>query len=189
MSDGPHRSLQMRKGWKKLAERGDGKLHTPEQVCEAIPLALGDDWREERCDDFMREAKRVLIGTGQNALFEPSKDDTLEALKKLPGSGYPFRRVLLDSIAQAVDDGHTGEGALVKGTTDALAIRCGAGLRQVEEHYLRTSSERRATHVRIRIEDGTSRADLNAIARQFCKLEKSSTPKTFDGLDEGVSIR
>jgi hypothetical protein len=189
MSDGPHRSLQMRKGWKKLAERGDGRLHTPEQVCEAVPLALGDDWREERCDDFMREAKRVLIGTGQNVLFEPSKDDTLEALKRLRGSGHPFRRVLLDSIVQAVEDGHTGEGALVKGTTDALAIRSGPGLRQVEEHYLRRSSERRAAHVRTRIEDGTSRVDFNAIARQFCKLDTPSAPKKFDGLDEGVSIR
>jgi hypothetical protein len=36
----------MRKGWKKLAERGDGKLHTAEQVRDAVPLALADDWRE-----------------------------------------------------------------------------------------------------------------------------------------------
>ena len=189
MSDGPHRSLPMRKGWKKLAERGDRNLHTVEQIREAVPLALGDDWRAERCDDFMKQVKDVLVVTDQNTLFRPSKDDTIEALKKLPGSGYPLRRMLVNSLLQSVDDGHTGEEALVKGTADALAVRCSAGARHVEEHYLRASSERRATNVRSRIEEGASSADFDAIARQFCKLDKPATPKKYDGLDEGVSLR
>lgn len=189
MSDGPHRSLPMRKGWKKLAERGDGRLHTSEQVCEAIPLALSDDWRAEGCDDFMRQARDVLIGTDQNTLFQLSKDETIDALKKLPGSGYPMRRMLVDSLVQAVTDGLTGQEAMVKGTSDALTIRCSAGARHVEEHYLRASSERRATNVRTRIEGGASSADFNAIARQFCKIDKTAGPKKYDGLDEGVSLR
>jgi hypothetical protein len=188
MSDGPHRSLLMRKGWKKLAERGDGKLHTVEQIREAVPLALGDDWRAERCDDFMKQVRDVLVAD-QNTLFKPVKDDTIGALKKLPGSGYPLRRMLIDSLLQSVDDGHTGEEALVKGIADALAVRCSAGARHVEEHYLRASSERRATNVRSRIEEGASSADFNAIARQFCKLDKPATPEKYDGLDEGVSLR
>jgi hypothetical protein len=189
MSDGPHRSLPMRKGWKKLAERGDGKLHTAEQVRDAVPLALADDWRDERCDDFMKQAKAVLLGTDQDTLFKPSKDETADALRKLPGSGYPMRRILLDALVQAVEDGHTGERAMVKGAADALAIRCGAGVRQVEEHYLRASNERRATDVRTRIEEGASRSDFDAMARQFCKVEKAPTPNKYDGLDEGVQIR
>ena len=70
MSDGPHRSLPMRKGWKKLAERGDGTLHSDEQVRDAVPLALTDDWREERCDDFMNHVKDVLLGSNQDTLFQ-----------------------------------------------------------------------------------------------------------------------
>src|SRR4051812_18625867 len=99
----------MRNGWKKLAERGDGKLHTVEQVRDAVPFALADDWRDERCGDFMKQVKNVLLGADQNTLFKPSKDETVDALKKLPGSGYPMRRVLVDSLVQAVEDGHTGE--------------------------------------------------------------------------------
>lgn len=83
MSDGPHRSLPMRKGWKKLAERGDGRLHTAEQVREAVPLALADDWRAEGCDHFMKQVRDVLLGDGQSQLFKPTKDDTVNALKKL----------------------------------------------------------------------------------------------------------
>lgn len=188
MSDGPHRSLNMRKGWKKLAERGDGKLHTPEQVREAIPIALADDWRAERCDQFMRDVKAILVGTDQNTLFRLSKTETLEALKNLRGSGFPMRQMLKDCLVQTVQDGNMGETALVKGTADALALKCSAGGRQVEEHWLRVSSERRAIHVRGRIEDGAAATDFNAVARQFCKLEKAAPAKRHDDIDEGVLI-
>lgn len=105
MSDGPHRSLPMRKGWQKLAERGDGKLHTAEQVRDAVPLALADDWRDERCDDFMKHVRGVLLGNDQDSLFKLTKDETIDALKKLPGAGYPPKR------------GATGEGARPPGPT------------------------------------------------------------------------
>ena len=84
-----------------------------------------------------------------------------------------MRRILLDALVQAVEDGHTGERAMVKGTADALAIRYGAGARgQVEEHYLRGSSERRAAEVRTRIESA-SQSDFETMARQICKTEKA----------------
>ncbi|MCC6946408.1 MAG: hypothetical protein IT539_01440 [Bradyrhizobiaceae bacterium] len=189
MSDGPHRSLPMRNGWKKLAERGDGKLHTPEQVSAAVPLALADDWKEERCDGFMKGVKNILLEGDQNTLFKPSKQETIDALRNLPGSGYPLRAMLRDALVQAVDDGHNGEAALVKGTADGLAIRCSAGARQVEEHYLLKSNENRATHVRGRIEDGAFRSDFDAMARSFCNLNKASSPSAinkYDSLDDGV---
>jgi hypothetical protein len=186
MSDGPHRSLPMRKGWKKLAERGDGKLHTAEQVRDAVPLALADDWREERLDDFIKHAKGVLLSRD---LFKLTKDETVDVLKELPGSGYTMRRIFVDTLIQAVEDGHAGEQALVKGVADALAIRSSAGARQVEEHYLRVSNERRAVDVRTRIEEGASRSDFDTMARQFCKLEKASPPNKYDGLDEGVQTK
>ena len=100
-----------------------------------------------------------------------------------------MRRILVDALVQAVEDGHTGERALVKGAADALAVRCGAGARQVEEHYLRASNERRAEDARTRIEEGASWTDFDAMARQFCKIEKASPPNKYDGLDEGVQIR
>ena len=44
MSDGPHRSLKMPRGWKKLAERADKKAYAPEEVRHALPEALEQDW-------------------------------------------------------------------------------------------------------------------------------------------------
>jgi hypothetical protein len=43
MSDGPHRSLPMRRHWKDLAERAAKAAFSPDQVCEALPLALKCD--------------------------------------------------------------------------------------------------------------------------------------------------
>ena len=40
MSDGPHRSLPMRRGWKHVAERGDKPAFTTEDIAEAIVPAL-----------------------------------------------------------------------------------------------------------------------------------------------------
>jgi hypothetical protein len=87
-------------------------------VRDAVPLALADDWREERCDDFMKHVKGVLMGKDQDTLFNPTKKETVDALKKLPGAGYPMRRTLIDSLVQAVEDGQTG------GTGDGDG-RCG----------------------------------------------------------------
>jgi hypothetical protein len=178
----------MRQGWRNLAERADRCAFEPEQVADAVPEALGDDWREEGCEEVVREMRAVLGDGRQRSLFEGEKQDTLDALKKLTGAGYQLRRLVLDSVAQAVDDGFTGTDALVEGVANALAIRCGAGVRQVEEHYLRKSTDNRAANVRQRIEKGGAMSDFNGMARRFLKIDGSSTPakKQHDGLDDGV---
>jgi hypothetical protein len=190
MSDGPHRSLPMRQGWRNLAERADRCAFEPEQVADAVPDALGDDWREEGCDEVVRDVRAVLGNGRQPSLFAGEKQDALDALKKLSGAGYQLRRLVLDSVAQAVDDGFIGTDALVEGAANALAVRCGAGVRQVEEHYLRKSTDNRAANVRQRIEKGGAMSDFKGMARRFLKIEGSSnvTPakKQHDGLDDGV---
>lgn len=189
MSDGPHRSLPMRQGWRNLAERADRCAFEPEQVADAVPEALGDDWREEGCD-VVRDIRAVLGDGRQPSLFAGEKQDALDALKKLSGAGYQLRRLVLDSVVQAVDDGFTGTDALVEGAANALAIRCGAGVRQVEEHYLRKSTDNRAANVRQRIEKSGAMSDFKGIARRFLKIDGSSsaTPakKQLNGLDDGV---
>jgi hypothetical protein len=60
MSDGPHKSLGMRPGWKKFAKRADKAAYEPDQVKEALPDALGDDWRAERCGEARGKLNRLL---------------------------------------------------------------------------------------------------------------------------------
>jgi hypothetical protein len=192
MSDGPHRSLPMRQAWRNLAERADRCAFEPEQVADAVPDALGDDWREEGCDAVVREVRAALGDGRQPSLFAGEKQDMIDALKKLSGAGYQLRRLVLDAVAQAVDDGFTGTDALVEGAANALAIRCGAGVRQVEEHYLRKSTDNRAANVRQRIEKGAAMSDFKGMARRFLKVDGGSNAapakNQHDGLDDGVRL-
>jgi hypothetical protein len=193
VSDGPHRSLPMRQGWRDLAERADRSAFEPDQVADAVPEALGDDWREERCDELVREIRSLLGDGRQGSLFAQEKQDAVAALSKLSGAGYQLRRLLLDAVGQAVESGLVGPQALLEGIATGLAVRCGAGVRQVEEHYLRKSTEHRAANVRERIESGAAMSDFYAIARRFLKLDGGSSSaapekKQQDGLDDGVRL-
>jgi hypothetical protein len=89
MSDGPHKSLPMQPGWRKLAERASKSAFDPVQTAEAIPEALGDDWRHEGCDDLVRDLRAVLNDNRQGSLFDQQREEKIEALKQVSGSGYP----------------------------------------------------------------------------------------------------
>jgi hypothetical protein len=52
MSDGPHRSLPMRLGWKRVAECGDNRAFVSEEVSEAIVPALEQDCHAEMAEPF-----------------------------------------------------------------------------------------------------------------------------------------
>ena len=62
MSDGPHRSLPMRPGWKRLAQRADNANFTPAQVHEALLPALSEDCRIEMTTAFL-DAFKGVYGT------------------------------------------------------------------------------------------------------------------------------
>ena len=47
MSDGPHRSLDLRKQWKKLAEVGDNQAYANVEVAQAAATALASDFINE----------------------------------------------------------------------------------------------------------------------------------------------
>ena len=81
MSDGPHRSLNMRRGWKRFAERADKEAFAPEEVCDAIPAALEQDWRAEVSPNLTRQIL-VILQDNQNSLFGDQRIEKLEVLRK-----------------------------------------------------------------------------------------------------------
>lgn len=60
MSDGPYKSLKMRPGWKQLAKRADEKAFASEEVRDALPTALEQDWRAEVADSLCRQVQAIL---------------------------------------------------------------------------------------------------------------------------------
>ena len=47
MSDGPHRSLPMKKGWQHVAERADNRAFGADEISTAMIPALERDCRDE----------------------------------------------------------------------------------------------------------------------------------------------
>ncbi len=189
MSDGPHRSLNMRRGWKQLAERADNRAFAPEAIRDALPKALEQDWRAEVPESLPRQIRTIFEDT-QSSLFEDEKIERLEALRSYT-AGYPLSSVFLDCAIQAAAKGRTGEAAVSEAACDALKDRAARGALQVEEHFYRKTTENRAARVRERIESGISQSDVSGIARRLIETGKSEQPRTpakQTDLDDGVQF-
>ena len=187
MADGPHRSLNMRRAWKQLAERADQTSFEPEDVLVTLPAALEQDWRAEVPQSLCRKIQGVL-NNSQGTLFA----DVLTRLESLRthAIGLPLSDTLLDCTMMAINDGYSGEAALTEGARVALSCRAASGARQVEEHYFRKSTEHRATHVRQRIESAISQSDLVATARRVTTVDTQGPRATLrkTGIDDGVRL-
>lgn len=179
----------MRPGWRKLAERAATSSFDRQQTAEAIPDALGDDWRHEGCDDLVRELRAVLNNNRQGSLFDQQKEEKIEALKNVSAAGYPLPRLLLECVTQAVENGQDGAEALAAGTERALGERLARGNLQVEEHFRRSNGDKTSA-VRTGLQHAASEVSLKALANRFLKAGGSSPPPApkRDGLDDGVPL-
>jgi hypothetical protein len=189
MSDGPHRSLPMRNGWRKLAERAWNTNFEPTEISEAIPVAIKDDWNAEGCDQTVRELRTILEDDRQGSLFGQEREDRIDALKDVSAGGFPLRRMLIESITQAAEDGQDVATAVQTGVEHALAERIVRGALQVEEHYLRSGDEAART-IRGRIGQGVANVSLKSLTEQLMNPGSSSLPPPSkrDGLDDGPAL-
>lgn len=187
MSDGPHRSLPMRRGWRRVAECGDNQAFAPDEVSEAIIPALEQDCRAEMPEQLLDSVWRIFCGR-EPSLFAVQIGPELEALRQTSGSG--IGRVILEHAILVAERGRTGIDGLREAMTNALTDRAARGARQAEEHYFRESTAWRSQRVRARIEEGIARAAIDGLACRILKidLETYSRPIMRDGLDDGVRI-
>ena len=84
MSDGPHRSLPMRRRWQLVAERADKRSYTVAEITDALVPALEQDCRDEMSPEFIAGLRRVAE---EPSLFSDGAAARLESLRSLAGSG------------------------------------------------------------------------------------------------------
>jgi hypothetical protein len=188
MSDGPHRSLPMRPGWKRVAERGSNSAFTTEQIAAAIVPALEQDCRAELASGFLDDMSAVFQAQ-ENSLFKEDLTPLLEDLRRSAGCG--IGRVFLDNVIQFSASAAADLNVLARAMTAALIDRAACGARQVEEHYLRKSTTPRAQDTRARIEQSVGLSAIEALAKQILKMSAGSSPRPAlreQGLDEGVRL-
>jgi len=189
MSDGPHKSLDMRRGWKRVAECGDNVAFAPEEVSKTIVPALNEDCNAEIAPGFLESVAAVFVDR-ESSLFKEPIAPRLEALRRAAGCG--MGRAVLENAIEVAERGGMGMEALVDAASNALADRAARGARQVEEHYCRKANSVRAQKVRARIEEGIAQAGIKDLARHILRVQprNSPSPRTLKhkGLDDGVKL-
>lgn len=186
MSDGPHRSLQMRRCWQLVAERADKRSYTVAEVRDALVPALEQDCRDELSAGFIAGLRRVAE---EPSLFRDDAAARLESLRPLAGSG--LGRAVLDNVAPLASADVEGWSLLRESLKAAVQDRAHCGIRQVEEHYLREATAPRANNVRGRLEASAASADLDGLVARVLSAEPirgGRAPAKQTGLDDGVSL-
>ncbi len=188
MSDGPHRSLPMKRGWQRVAERADNGAFAVDEIGNAIIPALERDCRDEMSSEFI-EHIRGIIEEQKMLLIKDDVRERIEALRTEAGCGIGQK--LIENVVR-ISANRTPEMLdLIHAMAAALADRAVKCSRQVEEHYLRKSTGTRANNVRTRVERGIACAPLDGLARETLKIESRSPGRSSlrrDGLDDGVSL-
>jgi hypothetical protein len=187
MSDGPHRSLPMRKGWKRVAESADNDAFGTDEIRDAILPALEEDCRGEISPEFFGSLRRVCADQ-ETLLFKTDVAPSLEALKNAAGAG--LARAVLNYALQQAARGNAATDIPLKALKGALMDRAARANRQVEEHYCRESTTPRANKVRERIEQAIGSADIEGVARRILDPESKSETQAprRKGLDDGVKL-
>jgi len=189
MSDGPHKSLPMRDGWRKLAQRAANTNFEPTEISEAIPVAIKDDWNAEGCGQTVRELRTILEDDRQGSLFGRERQDKIDALKDVSAAGFPLRRMIIECVTQAAENGQDAVNAVQIGVERALTERILRGALQVEEHYLRSGDEAART-IRGRIGLGAASVPIKSLTDQLINPSSSSLPPPSkrDSLDDGPPL-
>jgi hypothetical protein len=189
MSDGPHRSLPMKRRWQSVAERACNHAFGMDEISAAMIPALAGDCQDELSPRFI-ERIRGICEEQETLLIKDDAKQQFEALREDAGTGIGRR--VLENVERLSREQGPSVSTLVKGTEAAILERAARSNRQIEEHILRKSTATRAIGARTRLDQATGNAPISRLARQVLKLD--STPPSRptdkrDGLDEGPSIR
>lgn len=186
MSDGPHRSLPMRPGWKKVAEYADNEAFASDELCDAVVSAVERDWRKDISPGLVACIQDVL------GVATLCSKDTVRAVEELRPSvaGCPMGNALLDHLAYVISDGKSGDAALREAVICTLTDWSARCARQVEEHYLRESNAANTKNVRGRIEEAIQKAHFADLAVHLLdpNAKQARQLKKRDGLDDGVQL-
>jgi len=189
MSDGPYKTLPMRRSWKTVAKRAFIPAFTLSQIREVIGPALGGDWRNEASGPLVNALQQILVDDGQGSLFPDQAIADVQALRGRCASTMDAS--LVDSALDALADGFAGRTAMEQAGVGALESRLLANCRQIEEHFLRDGPQGRAAGVRERLEAALRGFSLNGLAREILDGHRGPTlqvPVKRDSLDDGVSL-
>ena len=189
MSDGPHRSLPLRRAWKKVCEIADGRAHALEEVVEKIPAAFAADAKGEIGEGLLKSLRRILTAEQPQLI-----DDSPQQVAALRSHAASVMEIdLVDAVGDALREGKRGAEAFQSGAEAVFEERGEAVTRSLVEHYLRRSPQERAAHVEQRVTEALKQARdrVRDVATGLVTgVMKRALPKTVDrsGLEDGPAL-
>lgn len=190
MSDGPHRSLPLKKHWKDVAERASKPAYVASEIAEAFARAVA----LEAADAPFDSVRRLLGAGGEGSLFAGDREALAEQLESARAQcrGSAAGNALLDGAVQAVLEGEFGDAAFDRAAAHCVEKIVESHNRSIEEHYQRTAGDRSARFMRGRLREAAAIFQPAAIARDIARSGTvPNRPPRLDrhtGLDQGPPL-
>lgn len=184
MSDGPHRSLNMRPWWKEAARRADKSAFDVAECAEALAIAMERECKEELRPSFVKGLRDAYE---EPSLFSPAESIHLLALEP----ETPLERRVLDNIAALSPQELSDVTGLLTAVTNAVTGEVPRYCKQIEEHYYRESGHAHAKRERERLDEASAKADLAGLAKRLLKPEGAKSAPMLEkktGIDDGVML-
>lgn len=183
MSDGPHRSLPLRRHWRKFLERVVTPSFSSGEVIEALSNALINDFKEAPVPQVLN----ILQGDGHPSLFHENCAGQLEALRRTcPGS--TAGNILLECATEVNANGLTGYQAVRVTLENALDALFRSARNSIEEHCKRKESWS-GMNIRTRLKNAWNDVSFSGLASEIMSGKATSTNKASltkrTGLDDG----
>lgn len=195
MSDGPYRSLPMRKAWRDVSERAHKDSFSATERADAMRVALHDDFKRDIGKDFLNAVGGILVGQPQRSLLADQAGFELEAIRnRFPSN--TLRDAVIEHTQVALQQGLEGEAALEEGVNRAAIDNAYGNNRSVEEWYYRESTsvkeDEKAISVRANLDATLQDPRVKGFGRDIVGLirgEKVDTKlQKSSGVDAGPVI-
>ncbi len=188
MSDGPHRSLGLRKAWKELARLADNLAYAQEEVRHAATVAISHDFNEVS-GPLLKALEAIFHGHGNSlGSIEIALQQLNEARRLAAGSVFGINAVFYSEAL--VSAGRLEPNAFYKAIGMAARMRGRANILAVQEHYVREATESRANHVTRRIKSAFETFSDNTLGTMLvsARIAKVRPMRKSTGLDQGVAL-
>ena len=188
MSDGPHRSLPMRRAWKKVAEWADNANFDRIEVAERLFQAIVKDFQKDIPPETIALLKSQF-NEMESFLFPAYLVQSLEDSRQNIVCSS-LCHLLIDCASYEISLGHLGEQGLMDAFGSSIRDWMQRMSRQVEEHYHRAPNltEERATNVSVRIQEAIQQVSIVELTQQILGHvnARPSHSSQRTGLEDGV---
>lgn len=186
MSDGPHKSLPLKRHWKELAKRAATAAYSPSEVLEALVPAVQRDFG----DTPLEQIKEILAGSMQLSFFVEERIAQLEAVRSAH-RGCVAADTLIDCAINAVELNLTGDTAYKTALKNAMHDHVLGYCHSIEEHYIR-EDESNAVNVRERLRAACASCSFEDITDKLMVNSRPSRSELLlpkrDGADDGPPL-